>query len=319
MMSVVLLLSLPLTGRASSTPFVDLQGHWAQTVVEEICAQGLMQGMGHDEWGNRIFAPNQQLTRAQAAAALVTCFKLDYGAIRFVKQPLASDYYQDVDDQAWYAGLVLLCAINQIFAGSDLFFPERPISRLEMAKGVERSFAARGISIPMIMSLPVFKDIEGLSGPEINAIAFVNNTGIMNGADQYFRPGEPLTRAELAQILVNCLRVMKLATADEGQDIQQYRILSGQSFTIALDANPTTGYQWELEDSYNHSLIKIEKSYYQESQNSSPPRVGMGGKSCWDFVALAPGTTEIKLYYARPWESTQPLKSKIIKIVVASE
>ncbi|NSW84530.1 MAG: hypothetical protein HPY90_15090 [Syntrophothermus sp.] len=37
--------------------------------------------------------------------------------MRFIKQPLPSDYYLDINNQAWYAEAALFCAINDL---SDL-------------------------------------------------------------------------------------------------------------------------------------------------------------------------------------------------------
>ncbi|HWP96968.1 MAG TPA: protease inhibitor I42 family protein [Syntrophomonadaceae bacterium] len=302
--------------------FSDIQGHWAEQVILDISAQGLMQGIGTDEQGLRIFAPDMPVTCAQTAAVLVSLFKLDYGSKVFIKQPLASSYYSDVEDQSWYASAVLMCALNEIFPIGDSFYPDQSISRLEMAQAVKNSFNAKGISIPMIMSMPVFNDIEGLSSSDVNAIAFVNNTGIMKGENQLFRPSELMSRAELAQILKNCLQVLQrqgnVKQIDESYNGKEVSISPDQTITLSLASNASTGYQWTLTETYDQNLVKLGATSYQEPLQTTPALVGQGGRTYWQFTGLKAGTTQIKLIYARPWESVQPAQTFTVKITVAS-
>jgi len=77
----------------------------------------------------------------------------------------------------------------------------------------------------------------------------------------------------------------------------------GEEFTITLDSNPTTGYSWNLSDSFPKGIIKLLGSEYQ------PPvtrRKGAGGKEIWRFKTLAVGKTTITLEYLRPWEKDKP-------------
>ena len=81
--------------------------------------------------------------------------------MRFSKEPKASDYYYDVEDEAWYSEAVLLCAINHIFAHMDAF-EDKEVTRIEVA-GAYTMLLAKGISVPMIMLMPLYDDTAGLS------------------------------------------------------------------------------------------------------------------------------------------------------------
>ena len=71
----------------------------------------------------------------------------------------------------------------------------------------------------------------------------------------------------------------------------------GDMFSIVLDANPTTGYQWEVEfDSDNIQLI--DREYVTSSKEPLP---GTGGYETFNFFALKPGNTNIKFSYLRSW------------------
>jgi len=204
---ITIMLAFPGAASAQLSPgdFVDIRGHWAEQNIAAVSNMGLMNGIGTTYQGFRIFSPGGTVSRSQLANVLQRTFQLDYGLLRFIKQPLASDYYRDVDDAAWYADGVLMCAINNIFEKTGNFSPDRPVSRIEVARSIYRSFNAKGISVPMIMLMPMYEDTNLLSQEDINAITFVSNTGIMRGNNNCFRPEQTMTRAEMATVLNRCL------------------------------------------------------------------------------------------------------------------
>lgn len=305
-----------LLAKLSPGDYIDVQKHWAQEVVQEVSARGIMQGTGTNEQGFKTFLPDKATTRSQAAAVLVRTFALDTGGKTYIKQPLASDFYQDVDNQAWYANAVLMCAINGVLKSSDTFYPDQPVSRLEMALAVQQSFNARQISIPIIQMLPVYDDTNDLQPGEQNAVAFVTFTGIMKGYGSYFRPGDNMTRAELAQVALRCWNLINnYNKIDESYNEQEYRVPAGQTFTLSLDGNPTTGYQWVLDDSFDGEVLSLLENFYLTPQ-SAAQMVGQGGSYYWRFKALKAGSTEIKIAYCRPWEDTSPVQTFNVKVIV---
>ncbi|MFC2049819.1 protease inhibitor I42 family protein [Chloroflexota bacterium] len=76
----------------------------------------------------------------------------------------------------------------------------------------------------------------------------------------------------------------------------------GREFTISLDANPSTGFQWEL-DYYDPNVVALVGSEYEPY---SVPQVGSTGSQKFAFNALKVGDTTIKLSYTHPDE---PLNS----------
>ncbi|MDD2421460.1 MAG: DUF4163 domain-containing protein, partial [Heliobacteriaceae bacterium] len=225
-----LLLANPAAGLAGSSPgdFIDTRGHGAEQEIQAVCKLGLMVGTGVNAAGYREFAPEGRVTRSQAAVVLVRAFKLDCG-------PVQADYYRDVNNQAWYAGAVLACAANKIFADGEHFYPDRPVSRVELARAIKGGFDAKGISIPMIMVLPVFQDTVDLSPQDLNTVAFAVNTGIMPGDGEYFRPGEPVTRAELAGILNRCAELFAANANPPGGVAIKTKKVKSESETLAVD------------------------------------------------------------------------------------
>ena len=84
---------------------------------------------------------------------------------------------------------------------------------------------------------------------------------------------------------------------------------TGDTFIVALEGNPTTGYQWELlEDDGKFRLV--EKEY-------AMPSPGVGAATTEHFVieALEPGSTKLTFKYKRPWE-TEVLDTKTFELQV---
>jgi len=83
-------------------------------------------------------------------------------------------------------------------------------------------------------------------------------------------------------------------------------------FIIALDSNPTTGYDWE-ESHDPYKLILIEKKY--EPDEKAAGLVGAGGTQYFRFTSQKTGGTEITFTYKRSWE-TEILEQKVFNVNV---
>ncbi|MFH1327616.1 MAG: protease inhibitor I42 family protein [Candidatus Bathyarchaeota archaeon] len=88
----------------------------------------------------------------------------------------------------------------------------------------------------------------------------------------------------------------------------------GQQFNITLESNPTTGYQWQLAEPLDESILNLIGSEYQAPENGL---IGAGGEEIWTFEAVDQGTTEISMEYVRPWETdVAPIKARTFVIIV---
>ncbi|MFC1941046.1 protease inhibitor I42 family protein [Chloroflexota bacterium] len=83
-----------------------------------------------------------------------------------------------------------------------------------------------------------------------------------------------------------------------------------QEFIIALDSNPTTGYNWEV--SYDESTLILVGDKYSPDEKAKG-LVGAGGTQYFQFKALKTGKTEITLTYKRSWE-TDFAEQKVFKV-----
>lgn len=84
-------------------------------------------------------------------------------------------------------------------------------------------------------------------------------------------------------------------------DGKEISLAPGRRLEVALAANPSTGYQWEL-DTLDPAVLEQTGDPEYRSAPGAETAVGVGGASIWHFVAVAPGKTRLRLGYARPWE-----------------
>jgi predicted secreted protein len=87
----------------------------------------------------------------------------------------------------------------------------------------------------------------------------------------------------------------------------------GQEFTISLDSNPTTGYEWNLVSPLPSWLELVGHEYTP----THPNLIGGAGIEEWTFKATNTGSTTLVFYYRRAWETgVQPLDIYVVQITV---
>jgi inhibitor of cysteine peptidase len=88
--------------------------------------------------------------------------------------------------------------------------------------------------------------------------------------------------------------------------------LQSKQFTVTLPANPTTGYQWTLEQ-YDQSILKLTNTRYLPSQ---PKLMGSGGNMEFVFSRVQgrayPKSTTMRFSYARSWEHGKGVMKKVL-------
>ena len=71
-------------------------------------------------------------------------------------------------------------------------------------------------------------------------------------------------------------------------------------FAISLEANPSTGYSWELTGPLDDKVVVELGSDHQPGEGTG---VGVPGQQLFRFQAVGKGTATIGLQYVRPWET----------------
>lgn len=121
---------------ADTQTFSDIQGSYAQTDIGMLIAHHVINGMTPTS-----FEPNLTVTRAQFVTMIVRALGLPLGTA-------TSTGYKDVSSSDWFAGAVEAATKAGIANGypGDMFLPNAPINRQQMAAMIVRAMTAAGQS-----------------------------------------------------------------------------------------------------------------------------------------------------------------------------
>lgn len=167
--------------------FTDTQGHWAEKAIHHVVQEGVMTG---DTEGT--FRPEDPITRAELCSVMRRYLKLE---------PVEDHGFADVS--GWAAGSIgALAQANVIFGDGDgRFRPNDPVTRQETA-----AILCRAVELPFGTVDRLFADDAQIDFWAKNNVYVVKSVGLMVGdGNNYFRPRDSLTRAEVASILSRLL------------------------------------------------------------------------------------------------------------------
>lgn len=91
-----------------------------------------------------------------------------------------------------------------------------------------------------------------------------------------------------------------------------YELKVGDTATVKLEENPSTGYAWELEMEGDN--LEICGSEYCEPEKGA---LGAAGTHVWQFTAVEAGNGKLKFIYYREWEGKEnTAETKEFKVTV---
>lgn len=95
---------------------------------------------------------------------------------------------------------------------------------------------------------------------------------------------------------------------------QSIETAPGKDFNIVLEANPTTGYHWELVETPDSAIVEFISREYNADE---PAAVGSGGLDVWTFHANAAGEAHITLgYYPPTNDPVEPEQTVTFTVIV---
>ena len=112
----------------------------------------------------------------------------------------------------------------------------------------------------------------------------------------------------IAAFFAGCMMVAPAFAAEDNVELAV-----GQSKSINLTGNPTTGYMWSVAEAPD--AVQVEVNIY--AAGSEPRMVGCPRQIVVTVTGVKPGQGVIKLVYARPWEKDKaPLETLHINVNV---
>lgn len=101
--------------------------------------------------------------------------------------------------------------------------------------------------------------------------------------------------------------------ADMGKTVNLRR---GDTLTVRLEANATTGYGWRTKERKGDSLVTVGKQPEYVSDPAAPGVVGSGGHALFRFKAIKRGTETLGFVYVRPIQPDKVAKQARFSVVV---
>jgi inhibitor of cysteine peptidase len=118
----------------------------------------------------------------------------------------------------------------------------------------------------------------------------------------------PASQAERKE--KDVLPALVLTRQDSGRTVAVH---PGDTVSISLPENPSTGYRWLLERSNEEVLLPVGARYVHG--DGAP---GRGGERIWTFAAAGEGKARLSLALRRPWEKNASAADRFEITVLSS-
>ena len=101
-------------------------------------------------------------------------------------------------------------------------------------------------------------------------------------------------------------------TIDEEADGTTITLAVGDVLEVALPANPTTGFTWEV-TAVDDAVLSAVGDWVFVADSTA---IGSGGTMTFSFDVLAPGTTTLEMVYHRTFETEPPADTFTVTVTV---
>lgn len=200
--SLVLILAVNLLFGSLLYAFQDAPEGAAGQKLMSLKERGIIHGDG------TAFHGEQAMKNSEAVQMLVNGMDLSLAAFLFMKEPLASDSFDHVPDDAWYSQTFVIAAVNGLELPRDID-PNAEISREAFAHHLLKAMLLKG-DYPFTKRLFIFEDEAEVDPDYMHSIQLLMNAGILQvDGDSKFHPKEAITRIDAAILLYDTLEFMK--------------------------------------------------------------------------------------------------------------
>lgn len=197
-----------LTVPASAVEFSDVQGHWAQSAIEQVTDWELFAGNDKGE-----FMPDGTMTRGMFVTVMERTAKM----LGVYQAPEQTASFSDVQATDYFASGAAWAQANGLVkgVGDNRFAPNNPISREEMCVLMDRflrTFTEYDLD-PYLAVENSFLDKADIGDYAKQSVDLCVALGIVQGVSveggMAFQPKQPATRAAVAVILGRLVPVFK--------------------------------------------------------------------------------------------------------------
>ncbi|MEJ8302625.1 S-layer homology domain-containing protein [Saccharibacillus sacchari] len=256
---------------ASASAFSDVSNADDAKIAQSLQQKGIMKGIGEDR-----FAPSSDLTNAQAIQLIVNAFGLKVGS-NMTHTPTAS-----FNDKAWYASAYEAALQNGIKSVTKSDSVSAKMTREQFASLLLEGINTTG-EYPTTKMYIFFDDEKEFTGDHLGAIQTLGNMRIISAGGE-FRPQDPITRMEAAELVYNAIEFINKVGGDNG-NVGEGTEVTEVSVTTAKEADgrvkatlkaslPNPGYGLKINDvKYEGSKATIQYSITKPESGMMYPQV----------------------------------------------
>ncbi|WP_438445369.1 S-layer homology domain-containing protein [Gorillibacterium sp. sgz5001074] len=209
--------------------------------VQALQERGIVSGVDDQH-----FVPKGKITYAEGVQLLVKAFGLNIDNVRFIKQPLASDYFTNVPNDAWYAKAFIIAQVKGMELPRDVN-PTAPMTREQFGELLVRTLEKQG-NYPLIKMYIHIQDEDQITPEYQGALQRLLLYKIAElDRDGRFHPKDELTRGQAA-VWLNKALAFKEAHAEKPAPAEQVeltveKIADGLNrITLSRGEKPNAGY-----------------------------------------------------------------------------
>ncbi|WP_435371938.1 S8 family serine peptidase [Sporosarcina luteola] len=178
--------------------FTDVsKGYWAEFYIQKAVQMGIFKG-----YKDGSFKPNEQLTRAQAAALITRALGL---------QTNEAAPFNDIKNlnKETQAEIAAAYKYGIIKGQNGDFNHSESVTRVQLALMIARAYEYKTGEAYTPTAIAPFSDIGNYNKETVNAISMLYELKIITGSDGKFMPQDPTTRAQASKIFVNFMEFLQ--------------------------------------------------------------------------------------------------------------
>jgi hypothetical protein len=226
--------------------FSDVEGGQAEA-ISALQSRGVVSGIDNEH-----FVPKGNISYAQSVQIIVKGLNLNLDLLRFVKQPLASDMYSNIPNDAWYADAFIIAHYNGLEIPKDVN-PNATITREQFGNMLVQALEKKG-NFPLVKMFIDIHDADQIT-PEFQGalqrmllykITELDKDGKLN-------PKAEMTRGEAATWVYNASKVVAVHSQKPAPTEQVVLTVEKvnddvNKVTLSRGSKPSTGYGIEITD-----------------------------------------------------------------------
>lgn len=183
-------------GGGADTSYTDIEGYgWANAAIEYLRENEIMSGDGDGK-----FRPGAAIKREEFVKILMTGFKY--------KPSDENCSFEDVPADSWFKPYVALAVSLETVKGIDdtKFGTGMQLTRQDAAVLIYRMLQFAEIEPAKKHTLVEITDLNDIADYAKEAVDYLLRCGVLSGfEDGSFKPKQPITRAEAAKIIFECV------------------------------------------------------------------------------------------------------------------